>query len=162
MSESFRKIVRTVFELRALASLRSFATMDISCLQTVEVTRILKNNSWGKCCWEYAGQKFSFAPIEAKIQLFKSYYYPIYGCALWRHSYQNSIRKLTVSFSDTFKRPSPDTPARVWHLRWTQLNISMLWSKNLLTAWRAEAHQPPQTVLFLLLSIAMLIISLHW
>ena len=44
-------------------------------------------------------RKFSFAPIEAKIQLFKSYCYPIYGCALWRHSYQNSIRKLTVSFS---------------------------------------------------------------
>ena len=49
-------------------------------------------------------RKFSFALIEAKIQLFKSYCYPIYGCALWRNSYQNSIRKVTVSFSDTFKR----------------------------------------------------------
>ena len=49
-------------------------------------------------------RKFSFAPIEAKIQLFKSYCCPIYGCAIWRHSYQCSIRKLTVSFSDTFKR----------------------------------------------------------
>ena len=49
-------------------------------------------------------RKFSFAPIEAKIQLFKSYCQPIYGCALWHHSYQNSIRKLTVSFSETFKR----------------------------------------------------------
>ena len=49
-------------------------------------------------------RKFSFAPIEAKIQLFKSYCYPIYGCALWRHSFQSSIRKLTVSYSDTFKR----------------------------------------------------------
>ena len=49
-------------------------------------------------------RKFSFAPIEAKIQLFKSYCYTIYGCAVWLHSYQNSIRKLTVSFSDTFKR----------------------------------------------------------
>ena len=48
-------------------------------------------------------RKFSFAPIEAKIQLFKSYCYPIYGCALWHHSYQNSIRKVTISFSDTFK-----------------------------------------------------------
>ena len=48
-------------------------------------------------------RKFSFAPSEAKIQLFKSYCYPIYGCALRRHSYQNSIRKLIVSFSDTFK-----------------------------------------------------------
>ena len=49
-------------------------------------------------------RNFSFAPKEAKIQLFKSYCYPIYGCALWRHFYQNSIRKLTVSHSDTFKR----------------------------------------------------------
>ena len=48
--------------------------------------------------------KFSFAPMEAKIQLIKSYCYIIYVCALWRHSYQNSIRKLTVSQSDTFKR----------------------------------------------------------
>ena len=49
-------------------------------------------------------RKLFFAPIEAKIQLFKSYCYPIYGCVLWRHSYQNSIRKLTDSYSDTLKR----------------------------------------------------------
>ena len=49
-------------------------------------------------------RKLSFAPSEVKIQLFKSYCYPIYGCVLWRHSFQNSIRKLTVSYSDTFKR----------------------------------------------------------
>ena len=30
-------------------------------------------------------RKFSFAPIEAKIQLFKSYCYPIFGCALVAH-----------------------------------------------------------------------------
>ena len=48
--------------------------------------------------------KFPFAPVDAKIQLFKSYCYPIYGCALWRNSYQNSIRKLTSSYSDRFKR----------------------------------------------------------
>ena len=49
-------------------------------------------------------RKFSFAPIYAKIQLFKSYCYPIYGCALWRHSFENSMRKHTVNYSDTFKR----------------------------------------------------------
>ena len=49
-------------------------------------------------------RKFSFVPIEAKIQLFKSYCYPIYVCALWRQSFQNSTRKLIVSYSDTFKR----------------------------------------------------------
>ena len=47
-------------------------------------------------------RKFSFAHIEAKIQLFKSYCYPIYGCALWHYSHKNSIRKLTASYSDTF------------------------------------------------------------
>ena len=47
--------------------------------------------------------KFSFAPTEGKIQLFMSYCCPIYGCALWRHSY-HYIRKLTDSYSDTFKR----------------------------------------------------------
>ena len=41
---------------------------------------------------------------SSHLHLFKSYCYPIYECALRRHSYQNSIRKLTVSFSDTFKR----------------------------------------------------------
>ena len=39
-------------------------------------------------------RKFSFAHIEAKFQLFKSYGYN-YLCTLWRHSFQNSIRKLT-------------------------------------------------------------------
>ena len=53
--------------------------------------------------WNMLVGKFSFAPIHAKIQLFKSYCYHIHVCALWRHSYLNSIRKLTVSFSDTFK-----------------------------------------------------------
>ena len=49
-------------------------------------------------------RKFSFAPMESKIQFFKSYCYPIYGGAHLRVSYQNSMRKLTVSYSDTFKR----------------------------------------------------------
>ena len=41
-------------------------------------------------------RKFSFAPIEAKIQLLRSY------CAFLHHSFQNSIIKLTVSYSETF------------------------------------------------------------
>ena len=49
-------------------------------------------------------RKFSSAPMESKIKLIKSCCYPIYGYALWHHSYQNSIRKRTDSYSDTFKR----------------------------------------------------------
>ena len=70
-------------------------------------------------------RKFSFAPIEAKIQLFKSYCYPIYGCALWRHSFQNYIRKLTVSYSDTFKR---------------LINVSRYTSSSLAFAMNATDH----------------------
>ena len=43
-------------------------------------------------------RKFSFAPIDVKIQLFKSYCYPIYGCALWRHAIQSSIRKRVLLY----------------------------------------------------------------
>ena len=65
-------------------------------------------------------RKFSFAPIEAKIQLFQVMLLPnLWMCSL-AQSYQNSIRELTASYSDTFKRliiMSPDTPARVCNLR---------------------------------------------
>ena len=64
---------------------------------------IKKTNQEAKCSCQYI-RKFSFAHIEAKIQLFNLYCYPIYGCVLWRHSFQNSIRKFTDSYSDTFNR----------------------------------------------------------
>ena len=70
-------------------------------------------------------RKFSFAPIEAKIQLFKSYCYSIYGCALWRRSFQNPIRKITVSYSDTFKR---------------LINVSRYTSSSLAFAMNATDH----------------------
>ena len=77
----------------------------MSWVQTVEKKGILKNNSGGKNpVGNMLVRKFSFAPTEAKTHLSKSYCYPIDGCALWRHSYQNSISKLTVSYSDTFTR----------------------------------------------------------
>ena len=53
---------------------------------------IEKQFRWQNAVGNMLVRKFSFAPIEAKIQLFKSYCYPIYGCALWRHSFHNSIR----------------------------------------------------------------------
>ena len=77
----------------------------MSWLQTVEMIRILKNNSWDKMLLGiYWSGSSHLHPLKKKIQLFKSYCYPIYGCAFWRHSYQNSIRKLIVSFYDTFNR----------------------------------------------------------
>ena len=83
-------------------------------------------------------RKFSFEPIEAKIQLFKSCCYPIYGCALWRHSFQNSIRKLTLSYTDTFKRrinvPRYTSSSLAFATNSLKLTISMWFSENLPTA----------------------------
>ena len=64
-------------------------------------------------------RKLSFAPAEGKIQLFKSYCYPIYGFALWRHYF---VTKLTVSYSDTFTlhcvfSDLPHAATRVRHTR---------------------------------------------
>ena len=58
--------------------------------------------------------KFSFAPIEAKIQLFKSYCYPIYGCALWLHPYSRTLLENLLS---------PNQP----HL----LNIKLKWGSHI-------------------------------
>ena len=44
------------------------------------------------------------------------YLAPIYGCALRRRSYQNSIRKLTISYSNDLLM-SHDTPPCVWQLQ---------------------------------------------
>ena len=82
-------------------------------------------------------RKFSFAPIEAKIQLFKSYCHPIYGCALWldidSRTLLENLQLVLVTHSSVLLM-YPDTPARVWHLRLTQLTISMWCFANLPTA----------------------------
>ena len=76
----------------------------MSWLQTVDMINILGNNSGGKMqlamCWSGSSHLHL---RRKKMQLFVILL-PIYGCALWRHWYQNSIRKFTVSYSDTFKR----------------------------------------------------------
>ena len=108
-------------------------------------------------------RKFSFTPIEAKIQLFKSYCYPIYGCALQHHSYQNSNRKLTVSFSDTFKRlinvPRYTSQSVAFAMNSTG-HINVMFRKFAYSLMSRVTASP--TVLFLPLSLVMLIIcSLH-
>ena len=68
------------------------------------VDKDIKKNQEQNAVGNMLVRKFSFTPIEAKILLFKSYCYSIYRCAHWRHSFQSSSRKLTVSYSDTCKR----------------------------------------------------------
>ena len=58
--------------------------MNADCRDDEDIKKqFMRQNAVGKMLV----RKFSFAPIEAKIKLFKSYCYPIYGCALWRLSY---------------------------------------------------------------------------
>ena len=64
-------------------------------------------------------RKFSFAPIEAKIQQFKSYCYPIMD-VLFGVIHSRTLLEILLSVIVTHSSillTSPDTPARVWHLR---------------------------------------------
>ena len=64
-------------------------------------------------------RKFSFAPIEAKIQLFKSYCYQfmdvLFG-VIHSRTLLESLLSVVVTHSSVLLT-SPNTPARVWHLR---------------------------------------------
>ena len=107
-------------------------------------------------------RKFSFAPIEAQIKLFKTYCYPIYGCALWRHSFQNFIRKLTLSYSDTFKRLINVPRYTNWSLAFAMNatdHINLVFGKFAYSLMSRVIASP--TVLSLPLSKAMHIINLH-
>ena len=66
-------------------------------------------------------RKLSFAPIEIKIQLFKSYCYPIHGYALWRHSFQNCI---------------PDTVTHLINIpRYTSWSLSFAMNAITISLW---------------------------
>ena len=69
--------------MRNLASSRSFVTR--TCRDDKDIKKqFMRQNAVGNMLV----RKFSFVPIKAKIQLFKSYCHHIYGCAHWRHSYR--------------------------------------------------------------------------
>ena len=64
-------------------------------------------------------RKFSFAPIEAKIQLFKHIVTQFID-VLFGVNHSRTLLESLLSFIVTHSRVllmSPDTPARVWHLR---------------------------------------------
>ena len=68
-------------------------------------SRNLKTIQEATKSWQYAGQEVLICSSGGKIPNDQVIYcYTIYGRALWRHSYTNTLYKLTVSYSDTFKR----------------------------------------------------------
>ena len=73
-----------------------------------------------KYSWQYAGQEVRIYTYGGKYKIVQVVCYPIYGCALWRHSYQNSIIEKLLSVIVTHANDllmSPDRPAQAWHLR---------------------------------------------
>ena len=49
-------------------------------------------------------RKFGFLSIETKCELFKSYCYPMYTCALWTNYNQSTINRLKVAYNNIMRR----------------------------------------------------------
>ena len=102
--------------------------------------RILKNNSVGKMqlaiCW--SGNSHLLLLIQksnCSSYIVIPFMDVLFGVIYSRTLLENLLSVIVTHSSILLT--SPDTPARVWHLRWTQLAISM-WQKSLPTAWWAE------------------------
>ena len=103
----------------------------------------IKKNSGGKMQWEICtSRNFHYNLLRQKSNCSSHIVTKFMDVLLGViHSWTLLEIKLTVSncYRDTsVLLTSIDTPARVWHLRWTQLTISMWGSTNLPTAWWAE------------------------
>ena len=114
---------------------------DISWLQTVDMLRILEKNSWGKMllgrCWSGSSHLHLLRQISyCSSHIVTLFMDVLFGVIHSRTLLENLLRVLVTH--SCVLLTSPDTPSRVWHLRWTQLTIWMWRYMNLLTAWWAE------------------------
>ena len=55
-------------------------------------------------------RKFGFLSLDVKCDLFKTYCYPIYTCALWSRYNQASINRLKVAYNNIMRRLSHVPP----------------------------------------------------
>ena len=116
------------------------------------------------CSWQYAGQEVLICTYWGKNPTVQVVFYPIYGHALRRLSYQSPIRKFTVSNSDTFKRLT-NVPMQIHQLE-SGICDERNWPyqcgfQQFVYSLMSRVTASP-AVLLLPLSIAMHIISLHW
>ena len=49
-------------------------------------------------------RKFGFLSLEVKCQLFKTYCYPLYTCALWSNYNQGTLNRLKVAYNNIMRR----------------------------------------------------------
>ena len=71
--------------------------------------------------------KFSFEPLEAEIQLCKTYvnqFMAVLSGVIHTLTLLENLLSVIVTHSNVLLT-SPETPAWVWHLRWTQLTLSI-------------------------------------
>ena len=98
-------------------------------------------------------KKFNFASKDIKIQLFKSYCYPIYCNSLWGKAYAYALRRLNVSYNDTFRRlmqvPRNTTASQVFAENHTD-HLKVVFRKNaysMMTRVQNSPNMLVQTVL---------------
>ena len=122
-----------------------FRYLGHSWLQTAEMISILKNNSGGKMklaiCWWWCFHLYLLRQkSNCPSHIVTRFMDVLFGVIHTRTLLENLLTVI-VTHSRALLT-SPDTPARVWHLRWTQLVKSMWCSANLLTSWSAEYSFP--------------------
>ena len=82
-------------------------------------------------------RKFSFASMEENGGIWATSHIvtqimDVFSGVIHTRNLLKNLQSVIVTYSNDLLM-SPDTPARVWHLRWTLLTISR-WCSNLLTA----------------------------
>ena len=98
---------------------RSFVTQDISCRKTVEMTRILKNNLGGKMqlaiCWSGSSHFHLLRKKSNCASHIVTPFMDVFFGVIHSRTIENLLTVIVTHSSILLT--SPDTPARVWHLR---------------------------------------------
>ena len=113
-------------EMRNLAYSRSFVNLHgYAMTADCHMKRILKNNSEAKYSWQYAGQEVLICTYCGKNPYCSSHIVtPFMDMPEWgtrssvTRTRLENLSSVMVTHSSVLST-SPDTKARVWHLRWT-------------------------------------------
>ena len=153
--------------MRNLALSRSFVTWDMSwhadCRDDKDIKKTVQE---AKCRWQYACQEVLICTYWGKN--------PIVQVILLNHLWMCSLTSLDhtrtllenllsliVTHSNVLLK-SPDTPARVWHLRWTQLTIPMWCSSNFAYSLMNRVTASSNSLASAVVNSDAYIFSLHW
>ena len=132
----------------------------MSWLLTVEMIRIFKNNSGGKMqlaiCWSGSSHFHLWRQKFNCSSHFVTQFIDVLFGVIHSRTLLEILLSVIVTHSNVLLT-SPDTPALVWHLLWTQYNISMWWLQLY-----EQSNNFPQQDCYCRLLIVMHISNLHW